>query len=209
MKKSVLTIGHSNHPLERFLELLRQHQVSAVADVRSTPFSRTNPQYNRDALRTSLTPLGITYVFLGKELGARSDDPLCYEAGKVQYDRLAMTDLFLRGLTRIHEGAEKFRLALMCAEREPLDCHRTILVARHLELRGYEVKHIHGSGDLESNSDAIVRLIKHLKIPAADMFRSDDDVIAEAYKRQEERIAYTIRPSGPNAIIDPDVGVTG
>src|SRR5258708_5379694 len=98
MEKPVFTIGHSIHPQERFIALLRLHGITALCDVRSKPYSRMNPQFNRDELEKVLLEQGIAYRFLGKELGARSDDPLCYEGGKVQYGRLAQTDLFNHGL---------------------------------------------------------------------------------------------------------------
>src|ERR1035437_1825005 len=97
----VLTIGHSTHSLAAFVGLLRQHSVTALADVRSTPFSRFNPQFNKETLEHSLKSHGIKYVFLGRELGARSDDPSCYENGRVQYARLARTELFRSGLERV------------------------------------------------------------------------------------------------------------
>src|ERR1700742_784406 len=91
---TVLTVGHSTHPVDRFIALLKACEVSAIADVRSSPFSRFNPQFNRDALSKALRDVGISYVFVGKELGARSDDASCYENGQVQYGRLAKTPLF-------------------------------------------------------------------------------------------------------------------
>src|SRR5262249_62321000 len=121
MSECVYTIGHSTHDPERFIELLRAHGITAIGDVRSNPYSRMNPQYNRETLKTILAAADITYVFLGRELGARSQDPACYERGKVQYDRLARTELFRAGLDRVRDGMERFRLALMCAEKEPLE----------------------------------------------------------------------------------------
>jgi uncharacterized protein (DUF488 family) len=137
---------------------------------------------------------GISYVFLGKELGARSDDPSCYEAGKVQYDRLAKTSLFQSAIKRILVGSREHRIALMCAEKEPLDCHRTILVARHLVATGAAVRHIHADGHLESQSEALERLMWQLGLREADMFRSSAEVEREAYEKQEQRIAYTTLP---------------
>lgn len=101
----ILTIGHSNHPIERFVTLLQQQRASAVADVRSTPYSRFNPQFGRERLRDALASAGIHYVFLGEELGARSADPACYDAeGRVSYAKLAATELFRRGLERLQAG---------------------------------------------------------------------------------------------------------
>ena len=128
----LFTIGHSNHPAGRFLEMLRQHRIELIADVRSVPHSRRHPQFNREALAEELGQAGIGYEFLGRELGARADDPLLYEDGRVSYSRLAATGLFQFGLDRLRELAASRRTAIMCAEKEPLDCHRTLLVARNL-----------------------------------------------------------------------------
>lgn len=193
MQDSVFTLGHSTHPLEHFVALLEQHAVTAVCDVRSRPYSRVNPQFNREDLAVALELRGITYRFLGKELGARSDDPACYEDGKVQYARLATTELFARGLKRIVRGMnEGFRIGLVCAEKEPLDCHRTILVARHLAARGINVEHIHSDGHLESHEAALVRLARMHNLPEHDMFRTRAELFADAYTLQEDRIAYEL-----------------
>lgn len=197
MQEAVFTIGHSTHPQERFIALLHQHGITALCDVRSKPYSRVNPQFNREELRQSLRACGIVYVFLGKELGARSEDPACYVQGRVQYDRLAHTELFRYGLERVQEGMKKYRLALMCAEKEPLECHRTILVARHLAALGLDVRHIHADGRLESHADALSRLARMLNLPEHDMFRSREELLEDAYRRQEERIAYESSPAVP------------
>lgn len=187
---SVLTIGHSTHTIETFVGLLRKHGVTALVDVRSAPFSRFNPQFNKDALERDLKAQGIQYVFLGRELGARSDDPACYENGRVQYARLAQTALFQRGLDRVMDGATKYRLALMCAEKEPLECHRTLLVARALVERGVAVEHILADGSLESHDGALARLLKLVGLPEQDLFRGRQQLIDEGMARQEERIAF-------------------
>ena len=190
MATEVFTIGHSTHSIEKFIELLAAHQIKVVADVRSSPFSKFNPQFNRDNLQNSLKATGIRYVFLGKELGARSEDPACYVADKVQYDRLAKTPLFQSGLDRVIEGANNYRIALMCAEKDPLDCHRTILVARELLKRGVTITHILDDGSLESHTESILRLVDSLGMSLDDMFISRDEIIDQAYSRQANRIAY-------------------
>jgi uncharacterized protein (DUF488 family) len=192
MQDIIFTIGHSTHPQEHFIALLREHNIEAICDVRSTPYSRVNPQFDREILKESLRTYGIRYVFLGKELGARSEDPVCYVNGKVQYERLAHTDLFRQGLLRVQKGKKKFRLALMCAEKEPLECHRAILVARHLTTLCLEVQHIHADGRIEAHADALSRLARmlHLREDEHDLFRSREDLLAEAYRLQGERIAY-------------------
>jgi uncharacterized protein (DUF488 family) len=191
MQQTVFTIGHSTHTQEYFISLLLLHGITALGDVRSKPYSRFNPQFNREDLEQTLLANGIAYRFFGKELGARSDDPACYEGGKVQYDRLAQTELFKHGLKRVRSGMKQnFRLALMCAEKEPLECHRTILVARHLVALGLDVEHIHADGRLESHAAVLSRLTRMHNLPEEDMFRSRDELLAEAYRRQQERIAY-------------------
>lgn len=186
----VFTIGHSTHSVEAFLALLRQHGVEAVADVRSSPFSRFNPQFNRENLQRYLEENGIRYVFLGKELGARTEDRSCYENGRVQYARLARTPLFQVGLDRVRQGSGKYRVALMCAEKEPLECHRTLLVSHALDQQGQAVVHIHADGNLETHEAAMERLTDVVGIPGEDLFRSREELLAEALARQEERIAY-------------------
>jgi uncharacterized protein (DUF488 family) len=187
----VLTIGHSTHTLEGFVALLKQHGVTALADVRSAPFSRFNPQFNKDALERSLKAQGIRYVFLGRELGARSNDRSCYENGRVQYARLARTDQFHRGIERVLRGAEEHRIALMCAEKEPLECHRTLLVARALDEQSVAVAHILGDGRLEAHRDAMERLLDVVGLPREDLLQSKQELIAQALARQEERVAFT------------------
>lgn len=196
MGERLYTIGHSTHPNEKLIALLKQHGVTALADVRSRPYSRMNPQFNREEFKETLKRNGIAYVFLGKELGARSEDPTCYVQGKVSYARLAQTAAFREGLERIEEGMKGYRIALMCAEKDPLACHRTILVARHLRARGVEVDHILEDGTLESHDAAMARLLKQLKLPEDDMFRSKQELLEEAYRMQGERIAYEERQAG-------------
>ena len=191
----IYTIGHSNHPIDRFIALLQQHGIRAVADVRSTPYSRFNPQFRKERLQAALADAGIRYVFLGEELGARSKDPACYEeGGRVSYVRLAATDLFRRGIERLLTGMQNHRIAIMCAEREPLDCHRTILVARELEKAGVPVTHILKDGTLEPHSQAMQRLASELKLAGRDLFRTPAELIEEAYEAQGARIAYVKGP---------------
>lgn len=194
---SIFTIGHSTHSAEAFLALLRQHEVEALADVRSSPFSRFNPQFNRLPLEQSLKANGIRYVFLGKELGARSDDRSCYDHGRVQYSRLAQTALFQSGLDRVLQGAAKYRVALMCAEKEPLECHRTLLVAKALAERGKEVLHIHADGHLETHEAAMDRLLTLTGVPDGDMFLTKEELLAKALARQEEQVAYVEETQEP------------
>ena len=195
---AVLTIGHSNHALDAFIELLRQHRVNALADVRSAPYSRFNPQFNRESLAASLKAEGIVYVYLGRELGGRSGNRDCYDGeGRIRYDRVAATESFRRGLDRVVDGAARRRIALMCAEKEPLHCHRTLLVAHELDKRGVGVDHIHADGRLESHDDAMDRLVDLAGLRLdGHLFRRAQpraELIAEAVERQAKRAGFVDR----------------
>jgi hypothetical protein len=186
---TLYTVGHSNHSIEKFVGLLSANGITAVADVRSRPFSRRHPQFNKERLAAALAHQGIAYVFLGKELGARSEDPTCYENGKVQYPRLAATPAFKAGIERVMAGAEKFRIALMCAEKEPLDCHRTLLVSRALESAGTSIAHILADGSVEPQEKTMSRLIDLVGLSKEDLFQRND-LIAAACRLREDKIAY-------------------
>ena len=197
MSKKLFTIGHSRHSFPQFLDLLKKHQISAVCDVRSTPYSRLHPHFNREQLRQELKRLDIAYVFLGKELGGRSSDSSCFDAeGRVQYDRIAEKDEFLRGLERVSEGAKTHRIALMCVEKDPLTCHRTILVCRHLRREGdLSILHILEDGQTESHEESEMRLLRLARMEQGDLFKSFQEQLEEAYDYQGRRIAYREQPS--------------
>jgi len=144
----VYTIGHSNYPIERFVDLLRGADITAIADVRSVPYSRRWPQFGRERLERALAEAGIAYVHLG-ELGGRPSDPALRIDGKPDYERMAAAPPFRAGIERVIDGAQRYRIALMCAEREPLECHRFLLVSPHLAERGVAVRHILADGMIE------------------------------------------------------------
>jgi len=190
MARQVFTIGHSNHEFAELLMLLRQHEITAVGDVRSQPYSRRYPQFSREPLEKSLKEAGVLYVFLGRELGARSDDPTCYENGSVKYERLAKTELFQSGLDRVERGMETQRLALLCAEKEPLNCHRFALVSRELARRGVEVLHILEDGRIEPHEETVLRMLQSLHLAERDLFRSQEEIVNTAYAMHGDKIAY-------------------
>lgn len=190
---TVYTIGHSNHDVASFVALLREAGVTAVADVRSAPYSRRHPQFNKHDIEASLRVAGIAYVFLGDRLGARPRGRGCYRDGRADYRLIAETEAFREGSRRVEEGAERYRIALMCAEREPLDCHRTVLVARHLQRRGVRVVHILADGTTEPNEATEHRLLKRMHLETADLFDVPTDVraaVEQAYDRRGDEICY-------------------
>ena len=190
----IYTVGHSNHPIERFIGLLQVHGITALADVRSIPYSRFNPQFRREKLQAALAAAGIQYVYLGAELGARSENPAVYDANsRVSYALLAKTDLFRRGIARLKTGMAEHRNSLMCAEREPLECHRTILVSRELVREGVLVTHMLADGSLESHERAMQRLVTNLKLPEADLF---GDPVERALDLQASKMGYARKDAG-------------
>ncbi len=177
----VLTIGHSNHPSRVFMGLLDEHSVDVLVDVRSAPYSSFNPQFNRESLAAALKPRRIEYLYLGRELGGRPKDPACYEDGRVHYGRVARTARFREGIARVIAEAERRRLAIMCAEKEPLYCHRTLLVATALDARDVDVQHIHADGTLETQANTMSRLLdRHDLSPEGDLLATREQSIALA-----------------------------
>ena len=186
----VFTIGHSNLEIGRFVALLKQHGIQAIADVRSSPYSQYSPQFNRELLEKSLREHGIAYVFLGQELGARRSERECYLEGRADYGLISQTPAFKRGIERVTQGAVKMRVALMCAEKDPIDCHRCILVTPHLRQQGLQVLHILSDGLLEDHAQTEKRLLQVFALENKELFRSQGEIVADAYKKQGEKVAY-------------------
>ena len=188
----VFTIGHSNHSWENFLKLLLRHRIDEVADVRSSPYSRYVAHFNHDKLQQALEDIGVGYAFLGGELGGRPADRSCYDAdGQVQYGRVAQTGAFDDGIRRVIRRADDCRITLLCTEKEPLECHRTLLVARALTKHEVTVEHILADGDVENHDAVMERLMNLLKLPPnGDMFRSKDETMNEAIAIQAKKVAY-------------------
>jgi len=184
------TVGHSVHPMERFIEILEMNKIEAVADVRSSPFSRFTPQFNRDTLQKSLKDRGVHYVFLGSELGARRDEPECYESNRVLYRKVADLPIFQFGLSRLQEGARKMRVAIMCAEKDPLTCHRAVLVSHFSRDHFSDTLHILEDGSLESRAEADLRILKEYRLEKEDFFSTYEERLALAYSKRAEKIAY-------------------
>jgi uncharacterized protein (DUF488 family) len=150
----IYTVGHSNHATEKFLSLLAQHHIEVVVDVRSHPSSRFNPQYNSPQLSAALKEQGFRYIFLGKELGGRPSDERYYdEDGYVLYQEWAASPVFLEGVERLQKGLRQYRMALMCSEENPQNCHRRLLITPVLRERNIEVLHLRGDGSIQSEDE--------------------------------------------------------
>jgi len=155
-RQRVFTIGHSNHALEHFLELLKIHSVQTIVDARSYPYSDYCPQFDREAFKRSLTEAGFAYVDLGRELGGRPEEDEFYDAqDHVLYDKVAASALFRDGLARLQTGIAKYSIAVLCSEENPAVCHRALLVGRVLSERGFVVEHIRGDGRIQTESELV------------------------------------------------------
>jgi uncharacterized protein (DUF488 family) len=186
----IFTVGHSNHRIEVLMDLLQQHGVTAIVDVRSKPVSNYTPHFSRDALAPELHRHQVAYVFLGDCLGGRSANPDCYQKGRLQYAKLALEPAFEVGIDRVKKGMLQFRIALLCSEKDPLGCHRALLVGRRLFQDGLDVQHILVDGSLESHDALETRMLELCKQPSGDMFRDRNDCIADAYTIQGGRVAH-------------------
>jgi uncharacterized protein (DUF488 family) len=188
----IFTIGHSTHSIGNFIDLLEMRGITAIADVRSAPYSRYQPQFNREALAKSLTDAKVEYVFVGDSIGGRSQNPNDFENNRVVYSRLKKSPHFENGVARVISGSEKFKIALMCSEKEPLECHRMLLVGQTLHELGQQVTHIHADGSLESHSEAINRLLKIFNLDEPDLFRTHAEILEEALHKQEQKVAFVL-----------------
>jgi uncharacterized protein (DUF488 family) len=197
--KELFTIGHSNHSMEHFLELLASESISGIVDVRSSPYSQYSPQFNKDVLERSLRDADIKYVFLGKELGARRSEDSRHVEGQPKYELIALLPAFRNGLERVLQLIDRYRVALMCSEADPLTCHRTILVCRELRKMHHDLQitHMLGDGATESHEEAERRLVRLHKLQP-ELFgdlTSQSGLIERAYDLQAERIAFKKVPA--------------
>lgn len=151
---TIWSIGHSRHELSDFINLLKQNAIDVVVDVRTSPFSKMTPQFNKANLEQSLKADGIQYLHLGESLGGRpTDDSMYDDDGHVFYNLMAETQSFNQGLDRLITGSKSYRVAVMCSEGSPEKCHRTLLIGRVLQGRGFEIINILPSGDVQVQLD--------------------------------------------------------
>jgi uncharacterized protein (DUF488 family) len=189
----LFTIGHSNFAAERFVALLRDVGVKAVADVRSIPASRFCPWFSAKNLAPLLAGARIGYSFFGDELGGRPRDRLLYCDGVADYEAMARRPSFQADLGRVLAIAAEQRPCLMCSERDPLDCHRCLLVARALAGRGVTIGHIRHDGGIESHA-AVERRLLELAGEDSDLFATgQDERLAAAYRRRARTVAYRLK----------------
>ncbi|HZU36324.1 MAG TPA: DUF488 domain-containing protein [Gemmataceae bacterium] len=196
------SIGHSNHDMARLLDLLRAAGVTAVADVRSQPFSRYSSHFNRPELERALRAADLGYAFLGDLLGGRPTDMSVYDAsGQVNYERVRATAWFQQGLEKLLRGSEDFVVAMLCAEEDPLVCHRALMIGPALVECGQAPCHIRGDGELETTAEMEERLLRETGVGVGildGLFADTVDaaerarLLVEAYQEQARRKAYRL-----------------
>lgn len=205
-KKTLFSVGHSNQTVESFLEEIISFEIDCIVDVRSVPYSKFTPQFNAEALGAVLKRNGIAYLPFGLEFGARRTDSFDYDnllgAGfpdnQVVFELAAQSPTFLRGVDRVQNGLQRgYRIALMCSEAEPLDCHRFSLVSRYFYDHGYDVRHILTKGEFASHlslqNKMIAEYVQKGKLPEVDLLFGEytpDDQIRDAYRLKNKNIGY-------------------
>ena len=172
------------------LDILKKNEIQALVDVRSNPFSKYKPEFNADNIKKSLITNKMLYVYLGKELGARSLNDQCYIDNRADYTKISQTPEFNHGLNRIIKGLAKFNIVLLCAEQDPLKCHRNILVCRNLKNQVKNINHILKDGIIETNSNAEDRLLREYGLIEDDFFTIPEERLKSAYDKRSLEIAY-------------------
>jgi uncharacterized protein (DUF488 family) len=193
----VLSVGHSHHDLPRLLELLRSAGAEAVADVRSSPFSSRHPHFNGPELERGLREGGLGYVFLGDLLGGRPRGAALYDdEGRVDYRQVRATDFFRRGLERLEQASARHCVAMLCAEEDPLDCHRGLMIAPALVERGILPGHLRGSGRVETTAELEDRLLAATGLDGLFALAEEDrrEALEHAYVLMARKKAFRLRP---------------
>ncbi|MCT4605739.1 MAG: DUF488 domain-containing protein [Marinisporobacter sp.] len=199
---NIYTIGHTNYSIENFVKLIRLYNINCIVDVRSTPFSKYTPQFNRKDLKITLNQKGVHYIYMGIEFGARRNEQYLYTSqGYLDFEKTIKNKVFLQGVRRLVDGCEKgFNISLMCTEKDPFDCHRSIMVGKGLKDNGFDVKHIFPNGNVQTQEQIEQRLLdKYFKnrfqVSLESFFEKqmdEEEMIAEAYRKRNKEIGYEI-----------------
>lgn len=192
----LFTIGYSGMEMDNFIEIIKLNGIDVVCDVRSTPYSQYKPDFSRKSLKSFLNLNSVKYKFMGESLGARPKDRSCYVAGQATYERIANSLFFKEGLDRVRNGVRQLNLALLCSERDPIECHRAILVCRNLADLHSSIYHIHTDGEVESHEHFEERLVNFRGSAPLPLLRQPGDwerAVTTAYKEQGDAIAYRER----------------
>lgn len=193
----IFTIGHSQHKLEHFLAMLRCCDINYVIDVRSTPYSKYAQDYDKERIKEFLVEHGIHYVYMGKHFGARQEDRSLYTPeGYLDFKRAANSPHFQEGLENVMKGMENNRIALMCLEKKPIDCHRAILVANAFYQKGCSVSHILEDCTIQRHEELNEELLE-MYFPDRNQVslfdtRTEEEYLSDAYSLRNKQIGYNI-----------------
>ena len=192
----IFTLGYSGFLFREFAGMLRENHINAVIDVRSSPYSRHFPDYDKENIKYALAHQHIYYRSYAREFGARQDNPAFYTDGIMDFEKFSCSEQFLQGIEKLTEGMQKgYSFALMCAEKEPVTCHRAILVAKAFRDRNFQVIHLMPDGNHISQNDIDYTLIQkffpnHNQLSFNSEILSDEEMLKKAYILQNKEIGY-------------------
>ena len=200
MINELYTIGYSGYSIEDFLTEIKKHTISAVIDIRSIPYSKYHLDYNKETLKAFLKANGILYRNYAKEFGAQQNNREFYSThGYLDFDIFTKSDNFLSGVEKLCAGMSKgYSFVLMCSEKDPINCHRTIMVAREFNKNGYSIIHLLPNHDKQSQNDIEVRMLenyypnRHQITLFESKILTNQDMIDLSYKRRNAEIAYSM-----------------
>ena len=196
-QKRLFTIGYSGFTLTQFVSRLKQYHIGIVVDVRSTPYSKFRPEFNRENLENGLTREQVDYVWMGDSLGARVDDPTCYRDGRADYSLIAGRAKFQEGIELIRKWVSKCPVVLLCAEKDPIQCHRMILICRNIHDNTIRIDHILDNQEVQTQHECEKRLLMVHKLNQYKIFGNSDNALEHAYDLQGQKIAYKPGSSTP------------
>lgn len=202
IKIEIYTLGHSNYPFDKLIEILKKYNINCVVDIRAIPYSKYNTQYNKEYFQSNLKKLGYTYIYMADEFGVKRKTIESYnDQGYADFEKVILEDDFKKGIQRLKVGCDKgYKIVLLAAVQEPIRCPRAILVGRQLVKEGFDVKHIMHEGDLKSQTD-LEELLLEKYFGQRDQLTIDtllgnsisrDDMINESYKLANKEIGYRI-----------------
>lgn len=198
----IYTLGHSNYPFNKFIEILKKYNINCVVDIRAIPYSKYNTQYNKEFFQTNLKKLGYTYIYMADEFGAKRKIRVSYNnEGYADFAKVILEDDFNKGIERLKIGCDKsYKIVLLGAMQEPIRCPRAILVGKELVKEGFDVKHIMHEGNLNTQKDLEELLLEkyfhqrnQLTIDTLfGNYMNNENMIEESYKLANKEIGYRI-----------------
>lgn len=196
----IYAIGHSNYQLEKLVDMLKKYNIDVVVDIRETPYSKYNVQYNKEVFQESLKKQGFKYIYMGNEFGARRSDKGTYtKEGYADFEKVEKEEIFLEGIERLVKGCKMgYKIALLGAMQDPIRCHRSILLGRVLEQRGFNIKYIMHEGNLSCQEDIEESLLEKYFAErnqlSVDNLLGDavtrEDMLQEGYRLANKEIGY-------------------